>query len=172
MSDALGFVLVIGMLVLLAMRTVGPVKATPTGKALLEVRTSFIDRVLMNRMQVMGLLVVLVLGTGAANPRWISQPVFVLAVGGALVLLTVRFKYTFSSDGFTTHASGLRAWADCDTYRFEGRRVVLTGSSWTRRVTLYVPHSAHKELERVFRQRGLKRWQPDPAKQTAPRGAR
>ena len=74
MSEALGLGLVLGMLGMIAVRTVGPIKAVPKGKPLLVVEARFIDRLLLHRFQLIGLMAILALGSGGLGARWISHP--------------------------------------------------------------------------------------------------
>lgn len=157
MSSGPGTLLVVVMLVILAVRTIGPVKARAAGTEKLVVRTRFIDRVLMNRVQLLGLVVILILGSGTFGPRWISHSLFLVAVGAALVLLSVPLNLVFTTEGFNPHTGSTRAWSDFSSYRMEGRRVVLTGASaWRQRVTLYMAAATAADLERVMRNRGLR----------------
>lgn len=156
MSEAIGLGLVMGMLGIMAVRTIGPIKAVPKGKQLLVVQARFIDRLLLHRVQLMGLIAILALGSGGLGARWISHPTFLLAVGGCLVLLCVPFRYVLTTEGVNTHASLVKSWKDFATFRVEGRRVVLRGDGWSRRATLYMSDKTRKELERVLRGRGLR----------------
>ena len=157
MSAGPGTLVVVVMLVILATRTIGPIKARAAGKEQLVVRTRFIDRVLMNRVQLLGLVVILILGSGTFGPRWISHSLFLLAIGAAGVLLTVPMNLVFTKEGFNPHTGSTRAWRDFTGYRLEGRRVVLTGSPvWRQRVTLYMATSSAADLERVMRNHGLR----------------
>lgn len=161
--------MVVVMLVILAMRTIGPIKARAAGKEQLVVRTRFIDRVLMNRVQLLGLVVILIVGSGTFGPRWISHSLFLLAIGAACVLLAVPMNLVFTKEGFNPHTGTTRAWGDFSGYRLEGRRVVLTGASaWRHRVTLYMATASAADLERVMRNHGLRPFKrattPKPAR--------
>ena|SRR5258708_17714070 len=156
MSEALGLGLVLGMLGMMAMRTVGPVKALPNGKQLMVVQSRFIDRLLLHRFQLISLMAILALGSGTAGPRWISHSTFLVAVGGAVVLLLVPFRYLLTTDGVNVHTSLVKSWKDFTSFQIEGRRVVLRGDGWTRRASLYLSDKNRKELERVLRSRGLR----------------
>ena len=156
MSAAPGALLVVVMLVILAMRTIGPIKARAGGKQQLVVRTRFIDRVLMNRVQLLGLVAILILGSGTFGPRWISHSLFLLAIGAAFILLAVPINLVFTQEGFNPHTGTTRDWSDFSGYRLEGRRVVMTGAAWRQRVTLYMATASSTDLERVMRNHGLR----------------
>lgn len=156
MSEAIGLGLVLGMLAIIAMRTIGPVRARPKGKQLLVIEARFIDRLLLHRFQLMGFIAILALGSGGVGARWISHPTFLVAVGGCLVLLLVPFRYVLTAEGVNTHASLVKVWEDFTNYRVEGRRVVLLGDGWSKRTSLYMSEKTRKELERVLRGRGLR----------------
>jgi hypothetical protein len=163
----LGLIVVMGMLGILATRTVGPIKAVPAGKELLTVETKFVDRLLLHRFQLMSMLVVLILGSGSFGPRWISQPVFLLGIAGALLLVTVPARHIFTVDGFNLHTSTTRTWKECTRFSLEGRRVVILGDRWHQRATLYMPESARPELERLLKNRGLRPERRDGQASTA-----
>ncbi|HXA43234.1 MAG TPA: hypothetical protein VNV65_10045 [Candidatus Solibacter sp.] len=156
MSEALGLGLVLGMLGIIAMRTIGPVKAVPKGKELMVVQARFIDRLLLHRFQLISLLAILALGSGGVGTRWIAHPTFLVAVGATVVLLLVPFRYLITTEGVNTHTSLVKDWSEFRTYQVEGRRVVLRGDGWTRRASLYMSDNNRKDLERVLRSRGLR----------------
>ena len=156
MSEALGLGLVLGMLGIIAVRTIGPLKAVPKGKPLLVVETRFIDRLLLHRFQLIGLMAILALGSGGLGARWISHPTFLVAVGACLTLLCVPFRYVLTTEGVNTHASLVKSWKDFATFRIEGRRLVLSGDGWVGRASLYMSDKTRKEMERVLRGRGLR----------------
>jgi hypothetical protein len=156
MTEALGQGLVLGMVVMLAMRTIGPVKAVPKGKQLMVVQSRFIDRLLLHRFQLIGVLAILALGSGTFGTRWISHPTFLVAIGACMVLLLVPFRYMFTTEGVNTHTSLVKDWKEFTSFQVEGRRVVLKGDGWSRRASLYMSEKNRKELERVLRSRGLR----------------
>jgi hypothetical protein len=141
---------------MIAIRTIGPIKARPKGKQLLVIEARFIDRLLLHRFQLMGLIAILALGSGGLGARWISHPTFLVAVGACVVLLLVPFRYVLTTEGVNVHASLVKVWADFTSYRVEGRRVVLLGDGWSKRASLYMSEKTRKELERVLRGRGLR----------------
>jgi hypothetical protein len=156
MSEALGLGLVLGMLGMIAMRTVGPIKAVPKGKQLLVVQSRFIDRLLLHRFQLISLMAILALGSGSVGARWISHPTFWVAIGACITLLLVPFRYLLTTQGVNTHTSLVKDWKEFTTFQIEGRRVVLRGDGWSHRASLYVSERNRKELERVLRGRGLR----------------
>src|SRR6202035_4054346 len=128
----------------------------PKGKELMVVEARFIDRLLLHRFQLIGLIAILALGSGGIGTRWISHPTFLVAVGVCLVLLCLPFRYVLTSEGVNTHASLVKSWKDFGNYQVEGRRLVLKGDGWSHRATLYMTDKRRKELERVLRGRGLR----------------
>jgi hypothetical protein len=156
MVEGMGVGLVLGMLAILAVRTIGPIKAMPKGKQLMVVEARFIDRLLLHRFQLIGLIAILALGSGGIGTRWISHPTFLVAVGVCLVLLCLPFRYVLTAEGVNTHASLVKSWKDFGSFRVEGRRVVLSGDGWSHRATLYMSDKRRKELEKVLRGRGLR----------------
>jgi hypothetical protein len=156
MSEALGLGLVLGMLGMIAMRTIGPIKAIPKGKQLLVVQARFIDRLLLHRFQLISLMAILALGSGSVGPRWIAHPTFLVAVGACITLLLVPFRYLLTTEGVNTHTSLVKEWKEFTSFQIEGRRVVLRGDGWSHRASLYMSDKNRKELERVLRGRGLR----------------
>jgi hypothetical protein len=156
MSEALGLGLVLGMLGIIAMRTVGPIKAVPKGKHLMVVQSRFIDRLLLHRFQLISLMAILALGSGSVGTRWIAHPTFLVAVGACVVLLLVPFRYILTTEGVNTHTSLVKGWSDFSSFQIEGRRVVLRGDGWMHRASLYMSDKHRKELERLLRGRGLR----------------
>src|SRR5258708_11748450 len=123
MSEALGLGLVLGMLGMMAMRTVGPVKALPNGKQLMVVQSRFIDRLLLHRFQLISLMAILALGSGTAGPRWISYSTFLVAVGGAVGLLLVALKDLVTTDGVKLLTSFVQSWEGFTSLQIERQRV-------------------------------------------------
>ena len=136
-------ILFAGMLGLMFMRVFLPVGAKIRGQPLKTVSLSFMERALMQRVNVYALGVVLLLTTvtGVIATTW-ELSVVMFAFG--ILLLPVR--YVITTEGVAVNNVVFRPWDEFTGY-VEGRRGIrLTGQPGTRSLTLSLLPGKQQEV--------------------------
>src|SRR5260370_8610962 len=101
--DVLGTILVLSMLVFMAARTV-PVTAAPiTGKVELELPVPLVFRLLDQRVNIIAILAVLILGSGLGGERWIPHELFLFPLVATVGILLFPKRFPFTTDGVSPH---------------------------------------------------------------------
>src|SRR5260370_22244699 len=98
-TNLLGAILIIAMLGIAASRNAGPIAAAAPGDRLLEVRVGVFFRALSQRINIMAVLIVLAIGSGAFGERWISPALFTFALIGLVGIVLVPARYLFTTKG-------------------------------------------------------------------------
>jgi hypothetical protein len=137
-SDLLGTILVLSMLALMAARAVPPIAAPLSGKIQLEVPLPLVLRLLDQRINVMAVLAVLVLGSGLLGERWISHELFLFALVAATGILLFPRRYRFTTDGVSANRAAFRTWSEFRGWRHSGNVIRLEGTERLSSLSLYV----------------------------------
>jgi hypothetical protein len=137
-TDLVGTVLVLFMLALMASRAV-PVMAAPlTGKIELEVPVPLVFRLLDQRVNVIAILAVLILGSGLIGERWISHELFLFVLVATAGILLFPKRYRFTSDGVSTNRATFRTWSEFRGWRHSGNVIRLEGTERFSSLGLYI----------------------------------
>jgi hypothetical protein len=137
-TDLLGTILVLFMLAIMAARAV-PVMAAPlTGKIELEVPVPLVFRLLDQRVNVIAILAVLILGSGLIGERWISHELFLFVLVATIGILLFPKRYRFTTDGVSTNRAAFRTWSEFRGWRHSGNVIRLEGTERFSSVSLYV----------------------------------
>jgi hypothetical protein len=136
--DVLGTILVLSMLVIMAARTV-PVIASPlTGKVELEVPVPLVFRLLDQRVNVIAILGVLIVGSGLIGERWIPHELFLFVIVATVGILLFPKHYRFTADGVSPNRAAFRTWSDFRGWRHSGNVIRLEGKERLSSLNLYV----------------------------------
>jgi hypothetical protein len=137
-TDLLGTILVLSMLILMAARAV-PVMAAPlSGKIELEVPVPLVFRLLDQRVNVIAILAVLILGSGLIGERWISHELFLFALVASVGILLFPKRYRFTTDGVSPNRATFRTWGEFHAWQHSGNVIRLEGNERFSSLSLYV----------------------------------
>jgi hypothetical protein len=141
MTDLFGTILVLSMLVFMAARAVPPIAISVRGTPQLEVPLPLIFRLLDQRINVIAILAVLILGSGVMGERWIPHELFLFAVvaTGGIVLFPRRYRFT--SAGVSPNRATFRGWSEFQGWRHSGNVIRLEGHERFSSLTLYIATS-------------------------------
>src|SRR5712691_9171897 len=124
-ADLLGPILVLFMLAIMAARAV-PVMAAPLNvKIELEVPVPLVFRLLDQRVNIIAILAVLILGSGLIGERWISHELFLFALVATIGILLFPKRYRFTSDGVSTSRAAFRTWSEFHGWQHSGNVIRL-----------------------------------------------
>ena len=156
MSDAtvgiLGLGLVLGTLAIMASRTLAPVKARPKGRLELEVQLPLLQRALAQKINVISICLVVVLGGGAlTSQRIISPLVGLLALVVMLGLIAKPQKLVITSQGMLVHNAAFRSWKDFDRVIVRPGKLVFHSTSRLASLSLYLPSARRDDVVSVVR---------------------
>ena len=141
---------------MIAVRTVGPIGACP-GQAAAGRGGEVHRPPPTHRFQLIGLMAILALGSGASGHAGSRIPTFLVAVGACMVLLCILSRYVLTTEGVNTHASLVKSWKTfrhLPNRRSPPRPQRATG--WSRAGVAHMSDKSRKEVERVLRGRGLR----------------
>jgi hypothetical protein len=136
------------MLVLMLMRVRLPFGQLVEGQTLKEVRLSFRERLLLQRLNIYAIGVALLLGVWGG---WLSTLLEILVIGLAFAILFIPARYVFTSEGIALNNALFRRWDEFAAYTHEGTRIHLMPSHGSRRFTLYVPAQAQNDVLKVLK---------------------
>lgn len=136
-------VLFVLMLVVMLMRVYLLRGVAVTGKQKLEVKLSFIERLILQRVNLYAIGAVLCLMTVTQSIPNGLQLVVIVATQ-AILLIPVRVVLT--SDGIGLNRVLFRPWSDFSGFSVESRRISLAGREGTRPMHLPVLAEHQKEL--------------------------
>ena len=137
-TDLLGTMLVLLMVVLMAARAVPVMAARLTGKIELELPVPLVFRLLDQRVNVIAILAVLILGSGLIGERWISHELFLFVLVATLGILLFPKRYRFTGDGVSTNRAVFRTWSEFRGWQHSGNVIRLEGIERSSSVSLYV----------------------------------
>ena len=138
MTDLLGAVLVLSMIVFMAARAAPVIAARVEGQVQLEVPLRLVFRVLDMRTNIIATLAVLILGSGVVGERWISHELFLLALVLMIGIVSIPRRYRFTTSGVSPNRATFRAWSDFQAWQISGNVLTLAGSGRFSSLKLYV----------------------------------
>jgi hypothetical protein len=161
--------LVLGSLAIMASRTLAPVKAKPKGRTELEVRLPLLQRAMAQKVNVISVCAVVVLGGGAlTSQRVISPVVGLLALLVMLGLISKRQTLVITSQGMLVHNAAFRSWKDFDSMSVRSGKLVFHSSTRLASVSVYIPSKRRDEVVGIVR----RHLAPPPRRSAPPRTAR
>ena len=137
-TDVLGTILVLSMLVVMAARAVPLMAAPLTGKIELEVPVPLVFRLLDQRVNVIAILAVLILGTGLIGERWISHELFLFVLVATIGILLFPKRYRITTDGVSPNRATFRTWSEFRGWQHSGNVIRLEGTERFSSLSLYV----------------------------------
>jgi hypothetical protein len=138
LSDLLGSLLVLSMLAFMAARAASPLAAKLEGTVTLDVSMPLLFRILDQRINIMAILGVLILGSGLVGERWISHETFGFAVVVMIGILLLPRRYRFTTVGVSPTRATFRAWSEFESWQASGNVVRLEGAARFSSLRLYV----------------------------------
>jgi hypothetical protein len=136
-TDLLGTLLVLSMLALMAARAVPPLAAQPRGKLELEVTLPLVLRLLDQRVNILAMLAVLILGSGLVGERWISHELFLFALIATAGVVLFPKRYRFTTEGVSPNRAAFRPWSEFTGWRHSGNVIRLEGVERFGSLSLY-----------------------------------
>ena len=149
-SGVLGAILVIAMLGIAASRNAGPISAATPGDRLLEVRVGLLFRALSQRINIMAVLIVLAIGSGAFGDRWISPALFTFAVIALIGIVLLPARYVFTTKGLSPNRATFRPWSDFTGWTESGSIFGLHSEKRFSSIRLYVGGNDHDKVKRLL----------------------
>jgi hypothetical protein len=146
-TGLLAAILVIAMLGITASRNAGPIAAATPGDRLLEVRLGLLFRALSQRVNIMAVLIVLAIGSGAFGDQWISPALFTFAVVALVGIVLVPARYVFTTKGVSTNRATFRPWSDFSGWTESGSIFGLHADGRFSSVRLYVGGRDHEAVK-------------------------
>jgi hypothetical protein len=144
--------LVLGTLVIMASRTLAPVKEKPKGAVELEMRLPLMQRALAQKMNVISICAVVALAGGALTSQRIISPVVgYLALLVMIGLILKRQTLVVTSQGVLVHNAAFRPWKDFDDVTTRPGKIVLHSSTRLASLSLYLPSKKRDEVARLVR---------------------
>jgi hypothetical protein len=136
--ELLGTILVLSMLMIMAARAV-PVIATPlTGRTELDVQVPLVFRLLDQRVNILAILAVLIVGSGLIGERWISHELFLFVLVATVGILLFPKHYRFTSEGVSPNRAAFRTWSEFRGWQHSGNVIRLEGKERFSSLSLYV----------------------------------
>jgi hypothetical protein len=137
-ADLLGTILLLSMLVIMAARSVPVIAAPLIGKVELEVPVPLVFRLLDQRVNVIAILAVLIVGSGLIGERWISHELFLFVIVATVGILLFPKHYRFTTDGVSPNRAAFRTWSEFRGWRHSGNVIRLEGHERFSSLSLYV----------------------------------
>ena len=151
-AGVLALGLVLGTLVIMASRTLAPIKERPKGRVELEVALPLLQRAMAQKMNIISICVVVAVGGGLlSGQRLISPVIGYLALLVMVGLLFKRQRLVLTNQGILVHNASFRSWKDFDDVRFRGAKVILSSSTRLASISLYIPSARRAEVTSVIR---------------------
>ncbi|HZT05967.1 MAG TPA: hypothetical protein VFC51_02985 [Chloroflexota bacterium] len=150
MTNAAATLLLFAMLAIMAAKSIPIVQAPLAGKPLLDIRVPLLFRALGQRVNVLCILAVLVLGSGAIGERWIDRQLFLFVLVAVVGMLMIPSRYRITTAGLSPSRSVFRPWSDFERWEASGNVVYLRGRSRFGSVRLFVSGRDREELIRVL----------------------
>jgi hypothetical protein len=110
------------MLIIMLMRIVLPIGAKIAGKTSRELRLSFQERVLLQRINIyaIGMVLLLTIIGGGLSRGW-----ELLVLCAVVLLLLMRVRYIFTNEGIALNNVVYRSWGDFSGYEIRRRGIRL-----------------------------------------------
>lgn len=115
-------ILLVLMLIIMLMRITLPIGARIAGKMVKEIRLSFQERLILQRINVyaIGIVLLLTAVTGVVSRGW--EILVLLAV---LVMLLMRVRYLVTSEGIAINNVVYRSWREFNGFEVRRREIRL-----------------------------------------------
>lgn len=136
--ELLGTVLMLSMLVIMAARSVPVIAAPLAGKIELEVPVPLVFRLLDQRVNVIAILAVLIVGSGLIGERWIPHELFLFVIVAMVGILMFPKRYRFTTDGVSPNRAAFRTWSEFRGWQHSGNVIRLEGKERFSSLSLYV----------------------------------
>lgn len=138
MTNIMGSLLVLMMLALMAAKSAPPLPAKVTGTPTLDVPLRLMFKLLSQRMNLIAIFAVLILGSGFVGERWIPHGLFLFVIVAVAGLLCMPARYRFTTDGVSPNRATFRAWDQFTGWASSGNVIYLQGPSRPSSLKLYV----------------------------------
>lgn len=146
-AGVLALGLVLGTLVIMASRTLAPVKEKPRGAVELELRLPLLQRALSQKVNVVSVCAIVVVGGGAlTSQRIISPMVGLLALVVMVGLILRRQTLVLTSQGVLIHNAAFRQWKEFEAVSIRPGKLVLRSSTRLASVSLYLPSGTREQV--------------------------
>ncbi len=156
--------LIIGSLALMVARIYLPWVRQPKEAVLLSYVVPFRLRVRMQRANIYGLTVLLVLGTVG---RWIAPVALLLAIASMVAILAMPVRYTFTTTGIMLGRTPIYAWTMFGAMEQRPARVHLVGTDDWRPLDVWLPYAPNDARVLVLIRRCLPAVAPKRSKRQA-----
>jgi hypothetical protein len=144
--------LILGMLAIMASKTLTPVRAKPAGTVEYELQLGLMQRALAQKANVLSICLVVVLGGGAFGfTRWLPPVLSLVAIAAMVGMLLKPQRVVFTSAGVMPNNAVFRPWKDFDSFSFSGNRIVLHSPTRLASINLFASYKRRDEVERVIR---------------------
>ncbi|MGI8553199.1 MAG: hypothetical protein ACR2PL_20800 [Dehalococcoidia bacterium] len=134
-------------------------RATVEGKPLLTVPLTYRERLAFQRVNLVCLGLILLLG---AIGKWFSLPFELLAIMAAYGILLLPVRYQITSQGIALNRVVFRRWNDFATVEGTARQIMLAGRPGSSRFIVRLPAARQTEILPLIR-RFVPRFEPRPA---------
>ena len=138
-------ILVLVMLSIMGAKILSPLAVPTSGKLLLQVQVPLLFRVLDQRVNILSILSVLILGSGLFGERWISHGLFLFAIIVMIGLVSLPRRYEFTSQGVSPHRSAFRPWSDFKGWEAKGNVLALQSGGRVGSLRLYLTGKEREE---------------------------
>ncbi|HEY3115968.1 MAG TPA: hypothetical protein VGK54_04430, partial [Chloroflexota bacterium] len=108
-------------------------------------------RLLGQRINVMSILAVLVLGSGLVGERWISPGLFLITLVVMAGIVSFPGRYQLTSSGVSPNRASFRPWTDFVGWEASGNVVFLRAAGRFGSLRLYVPSGERESVEKVLK---------------------
>ena len=151
MSEIPATILVLAMLALMAARAAPLIRTTTPGESLLEVGVPLLFRLLVQRVNVLCILAVLLLGSGVVGERWVSHGLFVFTIVAMIGILCLPARYRFTSNGLSVNRASFRPWTDFEGWDASGNVIRLHAAGRFASLRLYVTNRDRDGVLKVLK---------------------
>ena len=146
-----------GLLVFTFTTLANPLATRSRGTQVFYIRLGFMQRVLVLRWHVLGILainsVAALPGLDALNSSQYGLYSFLILLG-TVVMIMLPMRYHFFEEGLAVGAGGLREWSEFSSYHYTGAGARLSPAGGGRGMMLYLTdvqrRSLHPTLERYL----------------------
>jgi len=150
-NETLPTILVLAMLAITAAKTLPIMRASVPGSPELDVRVPLLFRALGQRVNIVCVLAVLLLGSGLVGDRWIPHGLFAFALLVLAGLIALPNRYRFTAAGVSPSPAVFRPWSDFERWDANGNLIVLLGKGRFGSLKLYVTSHDREAVTRLVR---------------------
>lgn len=142
--------LVLGTLVIMASRTLAPMKAKPKGSVEFELRLPLLQRALAQKLNVISICAIVAIAGGALTSQRIISPIIgFLALIVMAGLVMKRQTLVLTSQGVLVHNAAFRQWKDFDGVSVRPGKLVLHSPTRLASISLYLPSCRRDEVASI-----------------------